>query len=88
MAKRHKKTSIFDPDFLDMSFLSPRAYKKLLTFPEASEIYSIPLRTLYKLSSRKRIPKVKIGRSVYIEPHSFEGWLESNFIDGIYPEKF
>lgn len=84
MAKRDEKTSIFENELWDTAFLSARDYKKLLTFQEASDIYSIPLQTLYKLSSRKRIPKVKIGRSVYIEPNKFEEWLMSKFMDGEY----
>ena len=69
-------------DELDEMFLSPRTYKKLLTFPEASEVYSIPLNSLYKLSSQGKIPKIKIGRKVLIEPDSFEEWLFSHRIDG------
>ena len=61
---------------------SPLEYKKLLTFPEASEVYSIPLNSLYKLSSQGKIPKVKIGRKVLIDPDSFEEWLFSHRIDG------
>jgi excisionase family DNA binding protein len=50
--------------------------KKLITLKEASRIYSIPLNTLYKLSSQGKIPKYKIGKRVYIKPYEFEEWLE------------
>ena len=59
-----------------------RTDKKLITLKEASTIYSIPLNTLYKLSSQGKLPKYKIGRRVYVKPEQFEEWLD-NFYMGI-----
>lgn len=56
-------------------------HKQLLALKEASKIYSIPLNTLYKLSSMKKIPKYKIGRRVYVKPRDLEMWLEGFYID-------
>jgi excisionase family DNA binding protein len=63
------------------------AFKKMLTLKEASERYSISLSRLQKWSARKSIPRLKIGRSVFIEPHTFEEWLEKFFVP-YHPEYF
>jgi excisionase family DNA binding protein len=71
--------SIFGPKNLDV-LMDDFAFKKMLTLKEASERYGISLSRLQKWSARKKIPRLKIGRSVYIEPHTFEDWLERFFI--------
>jgi excisionase family DNA binding protein len=70
---------IFETTLLD-ELCGDVNHKKLLTLKEASELYSISLSRLQKWSARKSIPRLKIGRSVYIEPHTFEDWLERYFI--------
>lgn len=71
--------SIFETTLLD-ELMSDVGHKKMLTLKEASERYGISLSRLQKWSARKAIPRMKIGRSVYIEPHTFEDWLERFFI--------
>lgn len=78
--------SIFDSDILDVA-MSPLSLKKMLTLKEVSEQYGISLSRLQKWSARKAIPRLKIGRSIYIEPHTFEEWLEQFFIP-YHPEYF
>ncbi len=51
--------------------------KKLISLKQASEIYSIPLQTLYKMSSRGKLPKFKIGKRIYINPPEFEFFLDN-----------
>ncbi len=70
---------IFDPTNLDV-LMDDFGFKKMLTLKEASERYGISLSGLYKWSARKQIPRLKIGRSVFLEPHTFEDWLETFFI--------
>jgi predicted DNA-binding transcriptional regulator AlpA len=38
--------------------------KKLISLKQTSEIYSIPLQTVYKMSSRGKLPKFKIGKRI------------------------
>ena len=59
-------------------------HKKLITLKEASQIYSIPLNTLYKLSSQRKIPKFKLGKRVYLRPAEFEEWLENFHLDSLW----
>lgn len=77
---------IFETTLLD-ELMGDVGHKKLLTLKEASELYSISLSRLQKWSARKAIPRLKIGRSVYIEPHTFEEWLEQFFFP-YHPEYF
>ncbi len=62
-----------DSDF----YYDAQTEKKLISLKQASEIYSIPLQTLYKMSSRGKLPKFKIGKRVYIHPPEFEFFLEN-----------
>ncbi len=77
---------IFDPTNLDV-LMDDFGFKKMLTLQEASERYGISLSRLQKWSARNKIPRLKIGRSVFIEPHTFEEWLEQFFIP-FHPEYF
>ncbi len=77
---------IFDPTNLDV-LMDDFGFKKMLTLKESSERYGISLSRLQKWSARKIIPRLKIGRSVYIEPHTFEKWLEKFFVP-YHPEYF
>jgi excisionase family DNA binding protein len=69
---------IFETTLLD-ELCGDVSHKKLLSLKEASEQYSISLSRLQKWSAKKSIPRLKIGRSVYIEPHTFEEFLEQFF---------
>lgn len=55
--------------------------KKLLTLEEAVEILQISKPTMYRLTSQKRIPHIKVGGSVrFLESRLIE-WLESNAVE-------
>ena len=51
---------------------------KNLTILEAAEIYGISSSTLYKLSAERKIPLLKIGRTVLIPISEFEAWLDKH----------
>jgi excisionase family DNA binding protein len=51
--------------------------RRQLTLQEASEIYGIPLWTLYKYVEKRMIPYRKVRRRIYIPVEKFEKWLES-----------
>lgn len=61
-------------------------HKQLLSLKDASKVYSIPLNTLYKLSSQKKIPKYKIGRRVYVKPRDLEEWLQGFYVNSVYDD--
>lgn len=65
---------VFDDDDF---YYDSQTGKKLISLKEASQIYSIPLQTLYKMSSKGKLPKFKIGKRVYINPSEFEFYLEN-----------
>lgn len=53
---------------------------KLLDLVTVHELYGIPLRTLRKYASERRIPVVPIGRRVYVNPSAFEAWIRKQSI--------
>jgi len=56
--------------------------KRLLPLKEASEIYSLSLSTLYKLSAKRELGGLlKIGAKVLLDIEEFEIWLRSHRVD-------
>ncbi len=58
--------------------------KRLLNITEASEYLGISEGSLYKLNWQRRIPVVKIGKSLRFDIQDLEGWIEENKV-GIKP---
>ncbi len=58
--------------------------KRLLNITEASEYLGIPRGSLYKLNWQRRIPVVKIGKSLRFDIQDLDAWIEENKI-GIKP---
>lgn len=52
--------------------------KRLLNITEASEYLGISEKSLYKLNWQKRVPVVKIGRSLRFDIQDLEAWIEEN----------
>jgi len=76
MKKFYDEDTTFDVFGDDDFYYDPQTEKKLISLKEASQIYGIPLNTLYKMSSQGKLPKFKIGKRVYIHPPEFEVFLE------------
>lgn len=52
--------------------------RKLVKIAEAAKLLgSMPISTLEKKTSRKQIPHVKIGRSVFYDTADLWAWIES-----------
>jgi len=56
---------------------------KLLRKPDAARYLSIPISTLEKLTARKQIPHLKIGRSVSYDVADLARWIEAKKIPAI-----
>lgn len=56
---------------------------KLLSTKEAAEFLGLKLPTLYKYSSQKSIPFVKIGTRVLFDPDDLNAWIEKKKIKPI-----
>jgi len=54
--------------------------KKLITFEEAVEVLQISKPTLYRLTSQKKIPHVKIGGRVRFLESQLAEWIESMIV--------
>lgn len=52
--------------------------KRLLTIAELSEFLRTPIGTIYHWISQKRIPYVKLGRSVRFDPEQVNLWVKEN----------
>lgn len=52
--------------------------KRLLDLVTVGEQYGINLRTLRKYASEGRIPIVRLGSRVYVNPSAFEAFLRAN----------
>ena len=52
--------------------------KRLINIDELSEYLSTPVGTLYQWISQKRIPYVKLGRSVRFDLEEINQWLKEN----------
>ena len=59
------------------------ANPKYLSIQGVSQLYGIPVSTLYKLSARRVIPLAKIGSKVLIPVLDFERWLSSHRVDKV-----
>lgn len=55
--------------------------EKLLDIIEISQLIGISPSTIYKMTHKKRIPFVKVGRLVKFEPSKIMEWLEKNSIN-------
>ncbi len=56
---------------------------KLLSIQECAEALNIAKITLYKLTSSKRIPFLKIGSRVLFEPEKIAAWIEERSVKPI-----
>lgn len=55
--------------------------RKLVRKEEAAKLLGeMPLSTLEKLTSKKKIPHVKLGRAVYYDTADLWAWIESQKI--------
>jgi len=54
--------------------------KLLLSIQEASAALGISISTLYRLTSRRRIPFVKIGARCCFQPAQLEAWIQEHAI--------
>ena len=57
--------------------------KKLLTIKEAADILGVSVNTIYKWTSAKKIPYVKVGGRVMFDPDDLEAWIEARKVDPI-----
>jgi len=53
---------------------------QLLRIHEAARFLSMPLSTLEKLTARKQIPHIKIGRAVRFDVTDLNHWIEAKKI--------
>ena len=54
--------------------------KMLLSIQEASAALGISVSTLYRLTSRRRIPFVKIGARCCFQPSQLQAWIQEHAI--------
>ena len=54
--------------------------KMLLSIQEASAALGISVSTLYRLTSRRRIPFVKVGARCLFQPAQLEIWIQEHAI--------
>lgn len=57
--------------------------KMLLSIQEASTMLGISVSTLYRLTSRRRIPFCKIGSRVVFQPAQLEDWIQEQSIQPV-----
>lgn len=50
---------------------------KLLNVEELSRYLNVPLPTLYTWTHQRKIPHIKMGRSLRFDRTEIEGWIES-----------
>ena len=53
---------------------------KLLDIQEVSQLIGISISTLYKMTSQRRIPFVKIGRLIKFDRKKILEWIEQNSV--------
>ncbi len=51
--------------------------KRFLTVEELSEYLGTPMPTLYTWTHQKKIPHLKLGRTLRFDRLEIDGWLES-----------
>jgi len=54
--------------------------KMLLSIQEASATLGISVSTLYRLTSRRRIPFCKIGSRIVFQPAQLEAWIRERSV--------
>ncbi len=52
----------------------------LLSISETAKVLNISISTLYRLTSQKKIPFIKIGSRVVFQPEKIQAWIESKAI--------
>ncbi|MHA2061910.1 MAG: helix-turn-helix domain-containing protein [Candidatus Sifarchaeia archaeon] len=55
----------------------------LMTIEEAANYLGIRLSTLYKYTSARKIPHVKVGRLVKFRQEDLENWVNERFVKPI-----
>lgn len=53
-------------------------FEKLLSVEEISELIGIAPSTIYKMTHKKRIPFIKVGRLVKFNLQQINAWLDKN----------
>jgi len=59
----------------------PESIKKNLSIDEAAKVYGLTKSWLYKRSSERTIPLLKIGTKVLVPVREFEEWLDQHRVD-------
>ncbi len=54
--------------------------ENLLSISETAKVLNISVSSLYRLTSRKQIPFIKIGSRVVFRPGKIETWLENRAV--------
>ena len=54
--------------------------RRLLSIGEASEYTGLPVNTLYKMVSQRRIPHVKLGSRLKFDVGLLDEWLKQNTV--------
>jgi excisionase family DNA binding protein len=55
--------------------------RQLLRKPDAAKLLAMSASTLEKLTARKQIPHVKLGRSVFYDTADLWAWIDSKKMD-------
>jgi len=50
--------------------------KTLFTIEEASEYLRVPKNSIYKYTSKRKIPFLKFGKRILFDKHEIDEWLE------------
>lgn len=53
---------------------------ELITISELSELTKISTNNIYRLTSKREIPFVKIGKSIRFQPTEINKWLKSQSV--------
>ncbi len=64
---------------------NPSDNTKLINLRETAERYGFSLATLRRLASERKVPIIKLGKSVRINVPEFEMWLNKHKIDAQNP---
>jgi len=54
--------------------------QQLISIPETAKMLGISVSTIYRLTSQRRIPFIKIGARVVFQPDKIQAWLENRAI--------
>ncbi len=54
--------------------------KMLINIQEASNTLGVSISTLYRLTSRRQIPFVKVGARCLFQPASLEAWIAKHSV--------